>query len=301
MTKEIQASSPVPGAKPDLWIYYGEYRLAGYTAGTGDETILVLNGGPGLPSYDIRDSMMPLARAGYRVVSYDQLGTGMSDNPDDPSLWTIERYCQEVEVVRQAFGLSDFFLLGHSWGGMLAVEYAVEFGTALKGLILEGACADSLHFAQEARALARRLGDETISMMTRHEAEGTMNHPEYKAAITLLEYRHIWRMEIPWTGLDYQKANWNRQIYEAMQGPNEFLFTGNLREWNRIEDLKSLSCPALLLVGEHDHITPECSRLMHAAIPNSRLVVFRNCGHVPRREVPDLYLREVSDFISTPR
>lgn len=300
MTKDTQTSGLVPGTEPDLWIDYGEYRLAGYSAGSGGVTVMLINGGPGLPSYDIRDSMMSLVGAGYRVVSYDQLGTGMSDKPDDPSLWTIERYSQEVEVVRKAFGLTEFYLLGHSWGGMLAVEYAVTFGAALKGLVLEGTCADARHFADEARVLARRLGDETITMMTRREKEGTMDHPEYRAAITLLEYRHIWRTEKPWTGLGYQKANWNRQIYEAMQGPNEFLLTGNLRDWSRIEDLKSLACPALIIVGEHDHMTPDCSRHMHVAIPNSRLVIFRNCGHVPRREFPDAYLREVTEFLCHP-
>ena len=124
-----------------------------------------------------------------------------------------------------------------------------------------------------------------------------MDHPEYQAAMTLLEYRHVWRSEKPWEVLDYQKSNWNRQIYEVMQGPNEFLFTGNLRNWNRVENLKALKCPALILVGEHDHITPECSRRMHAAIPISRIVVFPNCGHVPRREVPEAYLREICGFI----
>ena len=198
LNKESAIPRPTPGAEPDHWIDYGQYRLAAYEMGEGPETVFVLNGGPGLPSYDIRDSMISLVQTGFRVVSYDQLGTGRSDSPDDTSLWTIERYCEEVEVVRQALGLSDFYMLGHSWGGMLAVEYAVTHGEALKGLILEGTCADALHFSEEARTLAKRLGDETITMMTRREAEGTMDHPEYQAAMTLLEYRHVWRSEKPW-------------------------------------------------------------------------------------------------------
>lgn len=287
---------PVPQETPDVWIDYAGYRLAGYTRGEGPVTFLVLNGGPGLPSFDMRDSMEPLVVAGHRVISYDQLGTGLSDRPDDPSLWTIERYCEEVEAVRKFFGLNDFFLLGHSWGGMLAIEYAVNHGDNLKGLILEGSCADALHFAQEARQLAMRLGDETITMMTRRETEGSMDHPEYRAAMTLLEYRHVWRSEAPWPGLAHQKESWNRGIYEAIQGPNEFHFTGNLRNWNRIEELKDVNCRALVLVGEHDHITPACSLRMHKALPNSQIVVFRNCGHVPRRDAAGTYHQIVLDF-----
>lgn len=297
MNKPAVDLAPVPQETPDVWIDYAGHRLAGYSKGNGPETFLLLNGGPGLPSFDMRDSMEPLVAAGHRVISYDQLGTGLSDHPIDPSLWTIERYCQEVEAVREFFGLTDFFLLGHSWGGMLAVEYAVTYGHNLKGLILEGTCADALHFAQEARQLAGRLGDETLTMMARRETEGSMDHPEYRAAMTLLEYRHVWRNETPWPGLIYQKENWNRDIYETMQGPNEFFFTGNLRDWNRIKDLSAVNCPALILVGEHDHITPACSYRMHKALPNSQIVVFRNCGHVPRRDAAGVYHDTVLDFV----
>ncbi len=165
-----------------------------YSFGEGDDTILLLNGGPGLPCDYLRDSHSCLVDLGYRVVAFDQLGTGRSDRPTDPALWTITRYVGEVEAVRQALDLGRVHLIGQSWGGWLSVEYALTHPEALRTLVLENTAADIPHLVAELGRLREALGSETVAMMQRHEAEGTLDHPEYQAAITVLNYRHVCRL-----------------------------------------------------------------------------------------------------------
>ena len=105
--------------EPDLYqdVTVDGYTVKTYSFGKGDEVVFCLNGGPGLPCDYLRDSHSCLKFEGYRVVAFDQLGTGLSDRPDDQSLWNIERYVTEVETVRQVLGLGKVHLLGQSWGG----------------------------------------------------------------------------------------------------------------------------------------------------------------------------------------
>lgn len=102
------------------------YNVVAYQFGDGDETVLCLNGGPGLPCDYLREAHACLKQHGYRVIAFDQLGTGKSDRPDDASLWTMARYVREVETVRRTLGLGQVHLLGHSWGGWLAIEVALH-------------------------------------------------------------------------------------------------------------------------------------------------------------------------------
>ena len=173
----------------------GGYRVATYSFGAGEEVVLCLNGGPGLPCDYLREPHSCLIDHGYRVVAFDQLGTGASDRPTDASLWTITRYVAETETVRQALGLGRVHLLGQSWGGWLGIEYALTHPGRLKTLILEDTVADIPHLVCELERLRAALGPETVAMMQRHEAEGTLDHPEYQAAITILNYRHVCRLE----------------------------------------------------------------------------------------------------------
>ena len=173
----------------------GGHRVVTYSFGAGDEVVLCLNGGPGLPCDYLRVPHACLADHGYRVVAYDQLGCGESDRPSDPSLWTIERYAQEVEAVREALGLGRVHLLGQSGGGWLSIEYGVTFPHGLKTVLLENTCGDMPHLVGELERLRAALGPETVAMMQQHEAEGTLDHPEYQAAITILNHRHVCRLK----------------------------------------------------------------------------------------------------------
>lgn len=279
----------------------GRYKVVTYSYGEGDEVLFLLNGGPGLPCNYLRDPLICMVDAGYRVVTYDQLGCGASDMPKDKSLWTIGRYVEEVETVRNALGLGPIHLLGHSWGGWLGIEYALTHLKALKSLILSSTCGDMPHLVSELDRHRAALGPETVAMMQRHEAEGTLDHPEYQAAITILNYRHVLRLSEAPASAKYSLKRWNMDVYGVMQGPNEFLYTGNLKDWNRIPDMHRITVPALVLCGLHDELTPACSMRMHNVLPNSEITVFPNSSHMAMHEEPTDFIERVTRFLGKAR
>lgn len=275
----------------------GPYQVVTYSYGSGKETLLLLNGGPGLPSDYLRDPLLRMVDEGYRVVTYDQLGCGASAKPKNKSLWSIARYAEEVETVRRALGLDKVHLLGHSWGGWLSIEYALAFPEALKSLVLSNTCADIPHLIAELGRLRGALGSETVAMMQRHEAEGTFDDEEYKAAVTILNYRHMLRLSRWPRSLRRSLADWNMDVYGTMQGPNEFLYTGNLKDWNRIPDMGRIAVPCLILVGQHDELSPSCALRMHHAVPGSEIRVFPNSSHMPFYEEPEVYFETLTAFL----
>ncbi|WP_218823443.1 proline iminopeptidase-family hydrolase [Inquilinus limosus] len=277
------------------------HTVVAYSFGSGPETVLCLNGGPGLPCDYLRDAHSCLIDKGYRVVAFDQLGTGASDRPTDPAFWTITRYVAEVETVRQALGLGRVHLLGHSWGGWLSVEYALTHPEALKTVILEDTAADIPHLIGELERLRAALGPETVAMMQRHEAEGTLDHPVYQAAITILNHRHVCRLDHWPAPVKRSLDDWNMGPYGTIQGPNEFLYTGNLKDWNRLPDMNRITVPVLITCGEHDELTPACALRMKLALPNARLHVFPNSSHMPFYEEPHAYYPVLLDFLEQNR
>ncbi len=279
----------------------GRYKVVTYSYGDSDETLFLLNGGPGIPCNYLRDPLLPLVDAGYRVVTYDQLGTGASDRPKDKSLWTIGRYVEEVETVRKTLNLGRVHLLGHSWGGWLSIEYSLKYQKGLKSLILSNTCGDMPHLVEQLDRHRAALGPETVAMMQRFEATGNLNHPAYQAAITILNYRHVFRNDVwPKTVADAFKKL-NMDIYGTMQGPNEFLYVGNLKNWNRIPDMHKIAVPTLIMCGHHDELTPACSMRMRNVLPNSKITVFPNCSHMAMYEDPEAYLTRVTAFLDTQR
>ncbi|MCG8356034.1 MAG: proline iminopeptidase-family hydrolase [Kiloniellales bacterium] len=279
----------------------GGHKLVTYSFGQGDEVLLCLNGGPGLPCDYLREPHAPLADKGYRVVAYDQLGCGRSDKPSGESLWEIGRYVEELETVRQALGLGKVHLLGHSWGGWLGIEYAITYPENLKSLILENTCGDMPHLISELNRLRGALGPETVAMMQRHEAEGTLEHPAYEAAITILNYRHVCRLDEWPAPVMRSLDDWNMEVYGTMQGPNEFLYVGNLKNWNRLEEMARIPCPALITVGQHDELGPACAMRMQHALPHAQLEVFKNSSHMPFYEEPEAYYAVLEGFLTAQR
>ena len=279
----------------------GKHRVVTYSFGGGDNVVLLLNGGPGLPCDYLREAHSFPADHGFRVVTFDQLGTGKSDRPTDEKLWSITRYVEEVETIRTTLKLGKVHLLGHSWGGWLAIEYAVHHGDQLKTLLLEDTVADMPHLISELERLRGALGPETVAMMQRHEAQGTINHPEYMAAITLLNYRHVCRLEEWPAPVKRSLDDWNMGPYVTMQGPNEFLYTGNLKDWNRVLDLPRIKVPTFISCGQHDELTPACALRMKQHLPNAELKVFPNSSHMPFYEEPHAYYPALLDFLGRHR
>ena len=294
MWREIQ-----PETRHDIEV--DGYKVVAYSFGSGSETVFCLNGGPGLPCDYLREAHSCLIDKGYRIVAFDQLGTGASDRPTDKGLWTIGRYVEETETVRQALGLGKVHMLGHSWGGWLAIDYALTYPENLQTLILEDTVADMPHLISELERLRSALGAETVAMMQKHEAQGTYNHPEYLAAITILNYRHVCRLPEWPAPVRRSLDDWNMGPYETMQGPNEFLYIGNLKDWNRIPDLQHLTMPVLITTGEHDELTPACALRMKLALRDAELKVFANASHMPFYENPHDYYPALLDFLSRHR
>jgi proline-specific peptidase len=259
--------------------------------------LLVLHGGPGA-GHDYLQPLEGLA-SGRSVVFYDQLGCGRSDKPADRSLWHIERFVAEVDRVRDALGLKLIHLMGQSWGGWLAVEYMLTNPGGVASLVLASTSASIPQFVAEAARLKSALPPDVYSALQRHEAAGDLHHPEYQAAVFEFYRRHVCRLD-PWPEcLMRTIGNLDgNPVYETMNGPNEFMVVGNLKDWDRIGRLNEINVPTLITVGRFDEITPACAETLHRGIAHSELRLFPESSHMAHLEETDAYLRVVHEFLS---
>ena len=252
------------------------------------EPLLLLHGGPGATSTYL-EALMTLCDQGYQVVRYDQLGSGRSDQPDDSSLWTVDHFCQEVDVVRQALGFERMHLLGQSWGSFLSLEYALNFPQHLQSMTLYSGAASTMQCFEGMNSLRNQLPPETVATMAQYEAAGDYEHPDYLAAVQILLDRHLCRVQ-PWPNeLTRSMENMGAAVYNTMWGPNEFTLTGNLITWDRRDRLAEIDVPTLIVCGRYDEVVPECSQTMHAGIRNSRLNIFENSSHLSHMEEPEAF------------
>jgi proline-specific peptidase len=265
--------------------------------GKGGTPVLILHGGPGA-RHDYLEPLEALA-TDRPVIVYDQLGCGKSDQPDDRSLWQIDRFVAEVDTVRRTLGLKQIHLLGHSWGGWLAIEYMLSRPQGIVGLILASTSASISQFVTEAMRLKTGLPLETQQTLRRYEASGDYRHPDYEAAVLEFYRRHLCRLD-PWPEpllRSIENLNGN-VVYETMNGPNEFIVIGNLKNWDRSKRLGEVSVPTLITVGRHDELTPACAETLHRGIPHSRIAVFEKSAHLAHMEEPDKYRQVVAEFMA---
>lgn len=270
-------------------------RLGG---GAADERapLLVLHGGPGFP-HDYLEKLAALAGPRQSVVFYDQLGCGRSDCPDEPERWRLPRFVTEIDSVRAALRLDRVVLLGQSWGGMLAIEYALTQPVGLVGLVLSNSTSSAPLWGAEAQRLRADLPHDVQATLTRHEAAGTTDSPEYRAAIEVFYARHVIRVPMP----DSVRRSFDRlgQPYFVMWGPSEFHITGNLADWDRTQRLAEIRVPTLLISGEHDESTPAVNRVLQRGIPGAQWTLLEGCSHLAHVEMPERYLRVVEDFLDS--
>jgi len=274
------------------------YGIIGDGEETGKHPILCLHGGPGA-SHDYLTPLSELSKQGRRVVFYDQLGSGRSDHLDKPDMWTIELYVKEVDVLREALDLQKVHIYGQSWGGQLALEYAITNPVGLQSLVLADSLADMQQWISEADRLRSELPQETQEIMARHEAQGTTRDPEYEGASMEFYRRHICRLK-DWPeplNRSFEMLEKYPQVYETMWGPNEFSVTGTLRNWSFIERLKDIEVPTLILSGKYDESTPLINETMNRGIKGSEWVLFENSAHMPHLEETERLLIVVNDFI----
>lgn len=279
----------VPGGR--VW-----YRIVG---SSDTVPLVILHGGPGA-GHDYLESLGELS-ADRTVVFFDQLGCGRSDKPDDVSLWYIGRYVKELEALRDALGLSRIHLLGHSWGGWLAIEYMMNNPSGVESLTLASTSSSIPQAASETARLKAELPGEVLEVLLKGEAAGDVHSREYAAAEKEFLKRHLCRLE-PWPDsvVRSMKNGMEDPIpYQTIQGPNEFTFDGNLKDWDRTDRLSEISVPTLITVGRHDELTPVCAETLLNGIPNSRLVIFEDSAHVSHLEEQDKFLQTLRGFLNT--
>jgi proline-specific peptidase len=273
------------------------YRIEGdLAAPDGRLPLLVLHGGPGVP-HDYLEDLAVLADGGRPVIFYDQIGSGRSDHPDDPELWVMSTFVEEVGAVRDGLGLDRVHLFGHSWGGWLALEYAIGRPGGLASLILAGTCASMPAFAAETRRLKETLPAAVQAVLDRHEAEGTTHEPAYQEAA--MTYYSQWLLRLqPWPDHVIRTfAGVNAEIYGTMQGP-EWNVTGNLKDWDVTDRLGELHLPVLVTSGRHDEMTPALVRPLAEGLPNAEWVVFEDSAHFTTVEEPERYRETLESFLT---
>jgi proline-specific peptidase len=272
------------------------YRVVGDGEDEGKLPVLLLHGGPGA-THDYLESLEALAESGRRVVLYDQLGCGKSDRADE-SHWTVETYVEEVGAVREALGLETIHLFGNSWGGMLAMEYALTQPAGLASLMLGSSPSSIPQWVEETGRLRRALPADVQEVLDRHEAAGTTSDPEYEAACDVFNRRHVCRVEYPdYVQRSFQFIAEHGEVYNYMNGPSEFHVIGTLREWDVTARLGELRVPTLVVTGEHDEATPAINETVSSAIPGAESVIYAGCSHMGHVEDPAGYRRLLEEFM----
>ncbi len=284
--KEEEGHIEVPGGK--VW-----YRAVGDN--TEDTPLLCLHGGPGFTHYYLKP-LESLAEH-RRVIFYDQLGCGRSDRPDDVTLWTVDRFVEELAQVRAALGLDRLHLFGSSWGGMLAMQYTLDRRPELESLILCGSPASMIRWVEDCAELLSAQPAEVRQVISEHEEAGFTACPEYQAAILGFYREHVCRLS-PWpAGLERSFAEAGYVVYNTMNGPSEFTVTGTLKTWDVMDRLGEIRVPALLVGGRYDECRPAHLEEMHRRIAGSQLAVIEDASHLCFAEQPEEFSGLVNSFL----
>lgn len=274
------------------------YRIVGDGEEPGKLPLLLLHGGPGAP-HDYLEHLERVAETGRRVIFYDQVGCGRSSRTDE-SMWNVETFVDELGAVRNALGLDRTHLFGSSWGGMLAMEYALTHPRGLASLTLSSSPASIPLWEQETGRLRGELSEDVQHVLDEHEAAGTADSPEYEAAMMEFYKRHVIRADpMPECVMrTFAALGENNDVYMHMQGPNEFVIVGTLKDWDITSRLGEIDVPTLVTSGRHDECTPVQAEIVHRGIRGSEWVVFENSSHMQFAEEPEGYLEVLDDFLT---
>lgn len=276
------------------------YRVTGELA-SGRLPLVVAHGGPGC-THDYVDSFKDLAEHGWPVVHYDQLGNGRSTHLRgiDPGFWTVALFLDELDNLLRHLGIGQYVLLGQSWGGMLAAEHGVRQPAGLRGLVIANSPASMALWREAAAGLRAALPPEVQATLERHEAAGTTDSPEYRAASEVFYARHVCRVQpLPAeVARTFAAIDADPTVYHAMNGPTEFHVIGSLRDWSVIERLARIQVPTLLISGRHDEATPACVEPFDRLIPDARWRIFENSSHMPHVEEREACMATVAIFLA---
>jgi len=286
--REQEGYIPVGGYR--VW-----YRIVGGGAPHENIPLLTVHGGPGIPHDYVLD-MAELGSDTRRVIFYDQLGCGRSDQPDDTSLWTIARSVEEIGIVRHELGLDKVHLWGQSFGGLFSLEYALRQPQGLVSLILASSTSSIPLWIAEANRLREELPPEVQATLLRHEQAGTTNDPEYLEATMRFYERHVIRVS-PIPAHVQRAMDQAGVVYYTMNGPTEFHVIGTIKDWDRTDRLSEIHVPTLITSGRFDESTPTINAVLHKGIAGSEWVLFQKSSHMAHVEERDRYIPTIRSFL----
>jgi proline iminopeptidase len=263
--------------------------------------VLLLHGGPGGDHefFESFESFLP--QEGIEFIYYDQLGSYNSDKPTDTALWTTERFVEEVEQVRQALKLdsTNFYLLGHSWGGILAMEYALKYQQNMKGLIVSNMMSSCPAYgAYNKDVLQKKMNPIVVDSILNFEKTNTTSKPRYMELLLNNYYnKHVCQVYPFPEPVNRAFAHLNTQVYTIMQGPSEFGISGRLALWDRTADLPKIKVPTLVIRGMNDTMDPEFMKMMSEKFVNGSLVTCTNGSHCSMWDDQENYFKGLITFL----
>ena len=265
--------------------------------------VLLLHGGPGATHeyFEALDSYFPAA--GIEYYYYDQLGSAYSDQPEEPELWDLPRFVEEVEQVRQALKLdqSNFYLLGHSWGGVLAQEYALKYQKNLKGLIISNMMSSGPAYNEYAnKVLMPAMDQKALAEIKEMEARKEYGNPRYMELLMPHHYEHhVLRMPAEQWPEPVNRAfrHLNNDVYIPMQGPSELGLSGKLLNWDRSNDLSQITPPTLVIGAKYDTMDPAHMEMMAKKVQKGRYLFCPNGSHFAMYDDQKVYVDGVIKFI----
>lgn len=264
-------------------------------ADKGQLPIMFLHGGPG----SSHDYLLSLSALGSErpLVFYDQFGSGRSEGRGESSRWTLEAFVEQLASLVQQLELEQFHLYGHSWGGMLALEYMKTKPTNVQSLILASTMYDIPAYRKTTDELLLQisLGDQAI--VRKHEREGRFSSREYQEVVSKWNRTYLWRGSRP-ERIDSFNG-FNDDLYRVMWGPSEFSVTGSLRDWSATGWMGEIQQPTLVISGEFDEVTPGMSEHAAQLLPNAHYEVVEGGAHLVHVENPESYLTVLRDFLQT--
>ncbi len=264
--------------------------------GDGNSTpILLLHGGPGSSSYYL-DPLKALSRD-RPVIFIDQLGSGRSTRITDTTLMTIKKNVEQLEQVRQALNLDDFYLYGHSWGTMLGIDYYLKYPEEIKAIIFHSPLFSTDLWIKDADTLIASLPDSIQVIIRENEKNKTYNSDDYLKAVELYYSNFLRRKERPQAQIDSARMLDGVNVYAFMWGPSEFTATGNLLNYDRVKRLNEVGVPTLLLTGEYDEARPATVRYFQSLIPGAEFTVIKNSGHVTMHDNLPETISAIREFL----
>ena len=280
------------------------YRVEGELSPGGPAPLVTLHGGPGA-THDYLLSLADLADNGRAVVFYDQLGNGKSthlpERMGDGGFWTPELFVRELQNLVEHLGIADrHHVLGQSWGGFLAQEYALTQPHGLRSLTLANTAASFPDFLAEANRLRAELPPEVEATLRRHEAAGTTGDPEYEDACMVFYKRHLCRLD-EWpeeVTRAFDEIGKDPTVYHTMNGPSEFHVIGSLKDWQAKDRLGRIGVPTLVISGRYDEATPALQETLGEGIPDTEQVILAESSHMPFWEERDAFMAAVSDWLT---